>query len=197
MMKVVYTASLSLTLGTPFMWFIMQTPGWLSLRISNQLAVCVYLASCLFSLLWIFLVSAMRHKDPWIFVYFHWKMFIFFFKSLFSKFYSFPDSWPTNRYLSLPRIYLSPFTSNWWPRASALLRWEDFFSIHIWGHSCDNRLLTNINVFSYSSSTVPRIWTMLYPHLGIRNSHHVINVSWSRDVGAKKLDQLVLWSASF
>lgn len=97
MMKVVYTASLSLTLGTPFMGLLCKHLGdWVWEYLTT--IVCVYLASCLFSLLWIFLVSsAMRHKDPWILFTFSLKDVHFFSLNLCFPVLLFPDSWPTNR----------------------------------------------------------------------------------------------------
>ena len=150
----------------------MQTLGWLSMRISNHYCMYLFGQLSVYFLCYEYSWWAVPWdtKIPEFCLLSHWKMFIFFFKSLLSSF-------AFSRFLTKKQaiclylgIYLSPFTSNWWPRASALPVGKISFQYNLWGHSCDSLILTNINVFAYSSSTFTWIWTMLYPHLGIRNS---------------------------
>lgn len=98
MMKVVYTASLSLTLGTPFMGLLCKHLGdWVWEYLTT--IVCVYLASYLFIFSVMNILGEQCHETQRSlnFVYFLIERCSFFSSNLCFPVLLFPDSWPTNR----------------------------------------------------------------------------------------------------
>lgn len=98
MTKVIYTASCSLTLGTPFMGLLCKH-GWLSLRISNHHCMCIFGQLSVYFLCdeYSWWAVPWDTKIPELCLLSNWKMYIFFSLNLHFPVLLSQGSWPTNR----------------------------------------------------------------------------------------------------